>query len=100
MYFGLFPGYTGNMEEQYTAVHFVGFRGDEYWSAVRVWGKPDFFHRTWDHRAAYGGEIAPWDVVVFARGSAADQPCPYSFNDSDVDVIAYEQQTRCQVHGE
>ena len=24
------------------AVHFVGFRGDEFTSAVRVFGKPDF----------------------------------------------------------
>jgi len=26
------------------AIHFVGFRGDEYSSAIRIWGVPDFFH--------------------------------------------------------
>lgn len=26
------------------ALHFVSFHGDEYVSAVRIWGKPDFFH--------------------------------------------------------
>lgn len=33
------------------AVHFVGFRGDEYRSAVKVWGEPDFIHLGWDRRA-------------------------------------------------
>ena len=33
------------------AVHFVGFRGQEYHSAVRVWGKPDFIHPVWDRWA-------------------------------------------------
>lgn len=47
------------------AVHFVGFRGDEFHSAVRVWGKPDFYHRFWDFRAAC--EVNQNDVVVFAR---------------------------------
>lgn len=30
-------------------MHFIGFRGDEYWSAVKVWGKPDHVHprATW-----------------------------------------------------
>ena len=48
-----------------TTVHFVGFRGDEYHSAVKVWGKPTFIHRIWDVRAAQ--EAQPEDVVVFAR---------------------------------
>jgi len=49
-----------------TAVHFVGFRGDEYVSAVRVWGQPDFIHMGWDRRALR--EIAEGDVIVFAQG--------------------------------
>ena len=48
-----------------TTVHFVGFRGEEYHSAVKVWGEPTFIHRYWDIRAAQ--EAQPEDVVVFAR---------------------------------
>ena len=29
------------------ALHFIGFRGNEYVSARRVWGPPDFFHVGW-----------------------------------------------------
>ena len=24
------------------AVHYVGFRAEEYWSAVKVWGRPGY----------------------------------------------------------
>jgi len=47
-------------------IHFVWFRGDEYLSAVRVWGQPDFVHMGWDSRARR--EIADGDTVVFAKG--------------------------------
>ena len=53
------------------AVHFVGFRGDEYHRACRVFGVPDFIHIGWDRRARR--EIADDDLVVFATGSH-DQP--------------------------
>lgn len=53
------------------ALHFVGFRGDEYTRAVRIWGKPGFIHMIWDRRAQR--EIADGDVVLFAR-SEHDQP--------------------------
>ena len=49
------------------AVHFIGFRGEEYWSAVRVFGRPDFIHPGWDKRALR--EIAEGDVVIFAAGN-------------------------------
>lgn len=52
-------------------VHFVGFRGDEYASAVRVWGLPEYIHRGWDLRARR--EIAEGDIIVFAQGPH-DQP--------------------------
>ena len=32
-------------------IHFVGFRGDEYISAVKVFGKPDYYHRVFDGRS-------------------------------------------------
>lgn len=67
------------------AVHFVGFRGDEYLSAVRVWGFPDFIHRGWDRRAQR--EIADGDTIVFAKGPP-DQPMrPRNFD--DIDESAY-----------
>lgn len=49
-----------------SCIHFVGFRDDRYWSAVRVFGLTDFVHRGWDTRARR--EIAAGDVIVFATG--------------------------------
>jgi hypothetical protein len=50
-------------------VHFVGFRGVEYISAVRVWGPPAFVHPTNDPRSRR--EIYACDTIVFANGSEA-----------------------------
>lgn len=62
-------------------IHFVGFRGDEFWSAAKVFGRPDFFHRVFDHRAKV--EFADGDVVVFANG-AEDKFSRFVFDDSAV----------------
>ncbi|TPG52000.1 hypothetical protein EAH76_14815 [Sphingomonas glacialis] len=48
------------------ALHFVGFRSEEYHSAVRIWGKPDFVHPAWDRWAQQ--DIHPVNTVIFARG--------------------------------
>jgi hypothetical protein len=69
------------VRHQLSAVHFVGFRGEEYWSAIRVWGRPDFMHRGWDLRARR--EIAPDDIVIFATGGADQEPRERSYNDID-----------------
>ena len=61
--------------------HFVGFSGEEYHSATRVWGEPDFIHRGWDSRAQR--EIAEGDVVVFAKDTEADEFPKRTFNDID-----------------
>jgi hypothetical protein len=53
------------------AVHFVGFRGEEWWSAIKVWGRPHFIHIGWDQRAQR--DILPGDTVIFAQGDW-DQP--------------------------
>ncbi len=58
------------------AVHFVAFRGEEYWSAVRIWGRPSFIHRRWDRRAAR--ELHPSDILVFAKGTSDDPPSDYN----------------------
>jgi len=66
------------------AVIFVGFKGEEYRSAVRVFGPPDIVSRYADPRLF--GDIAPGDLVVFANGEdlnisrRANKP---SFNDSN-----------------
>ena len=64
-------------------VHFVGFRGDEYLSAVKVFGKPDFFHRVFDDRVIFGGEVGDDDIIIFAYG-ADKRYKKFTFNDSAV----------------
>lgn len=64
------------------ALHFVGFRGDEYTRAVRLFGRPDFIHRHWDARAKFGGETAPCDTIVFAKGDEHQPIVPFTFDDS------------------
>lgn len=61
------------------ALHFVGFRGDEYVRALRIFGKPDFIHIGWDRWARL--EVTPDDVAVFAKGTFDDEPSPYSYPD-------------------
>ena len=73
-------------------VHFIGVAADEYWSAMRVWGKPDFTHgrATWSCM----GEIDRDDIVILGRGAfpklgkwkrkpklTAHQPCEEQAND-------------------
>ncbi|MFG1429355.1 hypothetical protein [Roseixanthobacter glucoisosaccharinicivorans] len=68
------------------AVHFVGFRGEEYWSAVKVFGRPGFIHRAWDRRARR--EIADEDTIVFATG---DQHQPFAErNAPDITEVGHE----------
>jgi len=61
-------------------LHFVGFRGDEYPRAVRIFGRPDYIHFRWDTRARR--DIHPLDTVVFAKGTDADPPS--HFNGPDI----------------
>ncbi len=59
--------------------HFVGFRGEEYHSAVKAFGPPDFIHRGWDKRAQR--EIDDCDLVVFAYGASDQEPRARSYDD-------------------
>jgi hypothetical protein len=61
-------------------LHFVGFKDDRVYSAIKVFGRPDFWHHFWDRRAV--GDIAPGDVVVFASGDENDTPKEFAFDDS------------------
>ncbi len=66
------------------AIHFVGFRGDEFWSAVKIWGRPGFIHRGWDPRAR--SEIADGDIVIFATGEHNQPGRERNFQDIDEGV--------------
>lgn len=81
------------------ALHFVGFSDDRIWTAYRIFGRPDFYHRTWDIRARQ--EIVEGDVAIFAYGSiddpvAGELGCrccveprkATSWDDSQQDIIA------------
>ena len=57
-------------------VHFVGYRDDRYWNAIRVFGPPDMIHEAWDRYAA--DEVAPGDIVVFAEGEWNQAPRSFS----------------------
>ena len=48
-------------------VHFVGFRGEEYNRAARVFGPPDFVHLVHDRRMY--GDVGDGDTIVFANRS-------------------------------
>lgn len=79
------------------AVHFVGFApgSDRFWNAVKVFGPPDFVHRVWDARARNGGDWHPDDVMVFAKDQDRNSPVvPFVFDDSNVDVQAFESRQR------
>lgn len=69
------PGLSGRI------IHFVGFRDDRYWNAVRIWGRPTYIHRGWDRRAQI--DIAPGDLVIFATGTEADPPKDFNYPDLD-----------------
>ena len=63
------------------ALHFVGFKGEEFFSAVRAFGRPDFIHKWNDDRFKFGGEIHPDDLVIFANNE--DKKIrKFTFNDS------------------
>lgn len=63
-------------------VHYIGFRGDEYWSAFRIWGGPRMIHRVWDARAKR--DIDPdHDIVIFATGDETQPVARHNGNDLD-----------------
>lgn len=72
------------MEDFTPCLHFVRFVRDEHDQrtarAIAIFGKPDFWHRVWDHRAIR--DIAPGDTVVFAKGDEHQRISEFSFDDS------------------
>lgn len=53
-------------------LHFVGFRDDRYWNAVKIWGEPNMIHEAWDCYAEH--DTAPGDTIVFAEGAWNQKP--------------------------
>ena len=62
-------------------IHYVGFRGDEFLRAKRLWGGPVMIHRCWDLRAQR--DIGEEDVVIFATGDEHQVPKRMSGDDLD-----------------
>ena len=63
-------------------VHFIGFRGEEYWSAVKVWGFPDFIH-SWHDNRMYG-DVGDNDILVFAGKSDPKEVSEYTWQDHEI----------------
>lgn len=63
------------------ALHFIGFKDDRIWGAMRVFGRPDFWHRLWDVRAR--AEIAEGDTAIFAKDDETKTPSEFAYNDSE-----------------
>ena len=63
-------------------LHLIGFRGEEYWSAKRIWpNMPVMIHRVHDSRAQR--DIGPDDIVVFANKEREN--VVRAFNGNDID---------------
>lgn len=62
------------------AYHFVGFKDDRVFNALKVFGPPDFWHRHWDYRAV--DEVMEGDTVIFATGDDNEPPYRFAFDDS------------------
>lgn len=69
------------IENVIKCVHYIGFTGDEFIRARRLFGGPVFIHRKFDRRALR--DIGPNDVVIFAVGDE-NQPIA-KYNGEDID---------------
>lgn len=69
-------------EAMQNALHFVGFKNDRMHNAMRVFGRPDFWHRLWDWRAV--AEVMPGDTVIFANGDQWQPVREFTHDDSQL----------------
>ena len=60
-------------------VHFVGFRGEEYNRAVRVFGLPDFIHLVHDRRMY--GDVGDGDLLIFGPKADPNVLSEFSWQD-------------------
>jgi hypothetical protein len=63
-------------------IHFIGFRGDEFVRACRVWGYPDHIHLIHDHRMY--GDVGEHDVLIFGPKADPDRISEYSWQDHEL----------------
>jgi hypothetical protein len=73
-------GVPASCSKHRAALHFVRFKDDRYLNAVKAFGRPDFIHRHYDHRAV--AEVMPGDTVIFAEGDSSQPVVPFSYDDS------------------
>ena len=64
-------------------VHFIGFRGDEYNRAKKIWGEQDFIHPVHDKRA-YVEIDKDNDILIFANKEHPDKLSKYRREYSDI----------------
>lgn len=62
--------------------HFIGFRGEEYWNAVKVFGLPDFIHMWHDNRMY--GDVGEEDILIFASKANPNHISKYSWQDHEL----------------
>ena len=60
-------------------VHCVGFRGEEYNRAVRVFGLPDFIHLVHDRRMY--GDVGDGDLLIFGPKADPNVLSEFSWQD-------------------
>ena len=65
------------------ALHFIGFRGDEYNRAKLIWGSPDFIHPVHDKRA-YVEIDKDNDILIFANKERPDVLSKYRREYQDI----------------
>lgn len=65
------------------ALHFIGFRGDEYNRAKKIWGEPDFIHPVHDRRAYVEIDIFE-DTLIFANKERPDVISKYRREYEDI----------------
>lgn len=62
-------------------IHFIGMRGEEYHSAVKIWGLPDFYHLHHDKRIY--GDVNENDILVHGPKSCPDFIQPFTDQDHE-----------------
>ena len=65
------------------ALHFIGFRGDEYNRAKLIWGEPDFIHPVHD-KHAYVEIDKDNDILIFANKERPDVLSKYRREYEDI----------------
>ena len=63
-------------------LHFIGFRGEEFLSAIRIWGQPDFIHK-WHDSRMWGDIDTDNDTIIWAGKADPDHCQQYTWQDHE-----------------